>query len=115
MRITKKKALQLLARAVEEKGRDYEMNAVGRYVDGDKPACIVGHVFNYIDPGILEQIMDKGLNFAGVNHVLKNVTTSHEFSKPAIEILDTAQRWQDGRTISHDCRWGRALDEVMSL
>lgn len=110
--------IELLARAVEEKGRDYidpasdtSDGCIYRKDDGT-PGCIVGHVFSYL--GILDEIVDgerasraPGTGTAGNNDVQVMHLTDNFLTGGGVYFLEIAQSEQDA-----GISWGGALDRV---
>lgn len=116
--VEKMDVLELLERAVNEKGPSYRpagsLNAGCMYfTPGGSPICIVGHVFSYL--GITES--DLKITFEGaapysvpnsmkIGSVLpENV----EFSPNALYILKLVQGWQD-QGIDWDTSFERVKD-----
>ena len=109
--LTAETALELLERAVQEKGPDYvypksdtqDEDGDGDYVclyrnaDGS-PSCIVGHVFNYL--GVLPKV---GEGRSARQAVMDLGLVTGKWN-PTSEILQTAQRDQDA-----GATWGEAL------
>lgn len=116
MKITKVKALELMAEAVTEKGDDYtyplhERNYSCRYVNEGQPDCLVGNALHRAGVSIetLKEMDDDsdpwaelGISSERVQGILKPFVT---FTPAAVAALTEAQSSQDN---GH--AWGRALD-----
>lgn len=103
--INKDNVLDLLQRAVNEKGADYTAPYCRYFNEDGSPSCIVGHVFSYVlideDQRRLDiQEMWNGLVVGKVDNQIPNLMDSE-----ALGILARAQRAQDRLE-----QWGDALD-----
>lgn len=116
--ITKPQAIRILEEIVAEGGRD--KTVLNRYThpeDRTKPECIVGHFFYRMDPAILANIENLGLNYAGPEVLVeRGVAEGWKITRPALELLNKVQTVQDGRdyhpetgTPNTDRTWGNAL------
>ena len=107
----------MLEEIVADFGPDHRVSTC-RYTQPDddkKPSCIVGQVFYRLDPDILRQISDCRLNSAGPDYVLESIETDFQFTRPALAVLNAAQRAQDGRIENdYDTTWGHALEVAKS-
>lgn len=112
--LTREKALELLERAVAEKGADYvykypEDISACQYIDGyGQPSCIVGHAFKYLSDelgnrDIFTELKDHE-GFSPVDFTLPGVTLLPE----AVSVLGIAQEVQD----SMEYTWGNALERA---
>lgn len=110
-------ALELLERAVQEKGADYidpsavKANGCEYATDDGLPSCIVGHVFYYlgVDPskvnnGSVRVVIDNGGIVALSGEYIDDSPT---FSYGAVSVLQEAQIVQDTKGT-----WGAALAEA---
>lgn len=138
--IEAREALELLARAVKEKGADYVYPNVGNgctYVRDGLPSCIVGHVVNYIDPEIIPVIgewesngveykLDEGDNriYPEVTHLAEGNfgdSSADELNEALIRDPDVSFQFsrQAVRVLrvaqlnqDNGCQWGDALDSA---
>lgn len=112
--LTKQETVQLLRRAVEEKGADHvyqppthiedgeEWQESHSYFHGGKPGCLVGHVLSY--KGITEEALGSDNADTRVNELFVNRTVWADDDVQAI--LTKVQDAQDqGKA------WGAAVEE----
>jgi len=102
--LTRRKALELLDRAVAEKGRDHLAFCTYMSHDTGAPVCIVGYVVHYLDEtDALLHILDEQHHGANVNHVdWESLGVDLELG--VVELLYAAQKTQDSGS-----RWVAAL------
>lgn len=100
--IERKEALELLERAVAEKGADYTVDQC-QYFENDSsvPVCIVGHVLCYLGVPTEEFNYRNTTKFSLVAPHLDSV----QFTDEAVYALNKAQIAQD-----HGKTWGEALE-----
>lgn len=105
-KINRKLALELLDRAVKEKGEEYIVPHCVYFADQGSPACIVGHALSYVgvesdnflgSMGNHEIITDLSADFLGV-----------ELTPKAYKVFARAQEIQDGRE-KENPSWGNAV------
>ncbi|MGW3992207.1 hypothetical protein ACWEF6_01845 [Amycolatopsis sp. NPDC004772] len=117
MIIDKPKAIELLERAVAEKGADYvdpgsQWGKGGcRYVREDACGCIVGHAYFYAG-ATLEQLkgMDNHPDDPGVATLAYDELLPVETTPDAVSAFEVAQRSQDrGES------WGTALEKAKAV
>jgi len=115
------KAIELLERAVEEKGADYvdpDADTVGcNYADGQgNPLCIVGHVVNYLgvdlrpvvvgeDGAEHEELWGHGVSAVELNYATRAAPhPGIRITDDAVWVLGKAQTMQD-----NGASWGEAV------
>lgn len=114
LKLSYEEALHLLNRAVEEKGSSYIYGrahsdasiscvyAVEDEQGGLAPSCIVGHVVNYINPQLLEEL--HALEGMSAYEALPDIL---DVDLPTRDLLTEAQHLQDeGYT------WGKSVSEA---
>lgn len=113
--ITKPRVLKMLDQIVKDFGPDHTV-AYCSYADPadrQKPCCIVGQFLYRLNPAILEEINNRGMNAAEpLTLVREGVLEGFTLTKPAVEALTIAQRVQDGRSKIYDRTWGAAVREA---
>jgi hypothetical protein len=115
--ITKDKAVELIERAVTERGADYvDPGSLGgfgcKYLDGDVPGCIVGTALG-LAGATTEQLgaMDRhggGGYYSSMSYLIDSGNLSTlpvETTEAAAEVFLAAQQQQDSGTT-----WGEALE-----
>jgi len=122
--IDRDRAVELLEKVVEAKGRDYiyesPLNEHGQQIGcvyfgpNNCPACVVGHVFAelQVKPGDVHAMGEDGTadgpgNSLGVEGI---VIDNVEMTSAAREVFQMAQERQDEGN-----RWGDALDAAKDL
>ena len=113
MTYTYEETIELLERAVAEKGMDYVYDPglnnwgvrdICRYVNSDRtPGCIVGQVLSYV--GLLGRFTHETENMASAQPVIQN-----NFAPDAINALVRAQKRQDRGE-----PWGLAFDAAKGV
>lgn len=111
------KAIELLKRAVAEKGADYVYERPDEalscvYVSNGAPSCIVGHVISYVAPELLDSIhiweqdafAETG---SGVESLVEHFGAEFDMTDEALTALGIAQEAQD-----MGANWGRALGKA---
>lgn len=107
--INKDNVMNLLQRAVDEKGADYIDPHYGEdrgciyFEDAKTPCCIVGHVLSYVDETAGERILDAEANAETITHLPKYFLDMIE--DEALHVLRRAQSMQDAGK-----PWGVALE-----
>lgn len=114
------KAIELLERAVAEKGADYVYASFAKevskndstclYVDPETgaPSCIVGHVVSYLDSDLLPEISEwetEATDDTTVFSLAGRLEDRLHFTERALATLTLAQQSQD-----NGITWGRALE-----
>jgi hypothetical protein len=120
--VDKDKALELLDKAVAEKGADHTVDGCV-YFEGGAPHCIVGHVLAEVGvtESDFEDAYNKGSGYDpngqsfGVLYTRDFITEKVKFTSEAAQILEDAQQMQDYGVIdglplsSTDITWGTAV------
>lgn len=114
--------LQLLRKAVDEKGLDHVgMNSTDegcQYFEDGQPSCIIGHVFSYM--GLRQELMGTentvpiiGPTYADQLEMHPRLATQlrlagiPDFTQQALRLMSLAQSEQD-----HGTPWGQVVDMV---
>lgn len=121
--VDQKLAVELLERAVAEKGADYIYFPPGSsgtclYDNGDTPGCIVGHALSYLgvsnpDLGRLDDAPDNSdeISSSGIlplsNTRVLEAITGVTLTPEAEEVWAIAQRYQDDKV-----SWGLAVSHA---
>ncbi|WP_025157226.1 hypothetical protein [Leifsonia aquatica] len=115
--IDRDRAIELMERAVAEKGADYVYDLSDEYgtgiacfyVRGGKPSCIVGHALHYAGVDIetlVELDSPAGYSSTSIESIIENDRVPGlSFTAEARAALRTAQSAQDLRET-----WGHSLD-----
>lgn len=116
--LTREKALELLEKAVAEKGEDFVYTSpiadtrVCQYIDSSSnPSCIVGHVVKYLSDELGNQAVFLELGEHEGQSALDLVLPGVVFDSEAALALATAQEVQD----SMEDTWGTALKRAREV
>jgi hypothetical protein len=97
--LTYDEATNLLDECVNEMGKDYTTPKC-MYFFRDKPMCLIGHVLAKL--GVEPSVVD-GANGAGIGRLIEELNLL-TVDQATIDLLATAQHWNDGRR-----PWGEAV------